>query len=307
MSEAIAVALVGADTPASQAFLDVLGEMPLALTALYPLSDDEEAVSVELRHQSLPMIDVASFDWKKADAVVFVGAPELAKRYAQAACDAGAAVIDLTGATASQSGKPQRGHIVGLPHVLTSMISAPLAALHALGAIDFAGATAMLSVSEDGQAAIEALSMQTRQLFAQQEVELAGYPKRLAFNLLPTADCGEEQRIATELTAVGTPLNCITVSRVPMFFGHAVSLNVLMHDGVTLEQIEAAIQASPALYYLKADGAAGIATPQDAIGGDKIWLNQLQVAADGRSVQMWLVADNARLPARAAVLLLALL
>ena len=83
MSKAISVALVGADTPASQAVLDVLGEMPLAVTALYPLTDDEEASEVELRHQSLPMIDVATFDWTKADAVLFVGAPDLATQYAK--------------------------------------------------------------------------------------------------------------------------------------------------------------------------------------------------------------------------------
>ncbi|MBM5570351.1 MULTISPECIES: Asd/ArgC dimerization domain-containing protein [Deefgea] len=307
MSKAISVALVGADTPASQAVLDVLGEMPLALTALYPLSDDEDASSVELRNQSLPMIDVATFDWSKVDAALFVGAPELATQYAQLAADAGVAVIDLTGATASKTGKPQRGQVIGLPHVLTSMISAPLAALQSIAKIDFAAATAMVSVSEDGKAAIDALAMQTRQLFAQQEVELAGYPKRLAFNVLPTALRGEEARIAQELAAVGAKVNCLTVSRVPVFFGHAVSLSVQLAEAVSLEKVEAAIADTPTLYHMKAEGSAGIATPQDAIGGDKVWLNQLSVSSDGRSVNLWLVADNARLPARAAVLLLALI
>lgn len=307
MSKAISVALVGADTPASQAVLDVLGEMPLALTALYPLSDDEDASSVELRNQSLPMIDVATFDWTRADAVLFVGAPDLATQYAQIAAEAGAAVIDLTGETESKTGKPQRGQVIGLPHVLTSMISAPLAALQTIAGVDFAAATAMVSVSEDGKSAIDALAMQTRQLFAQQEVELAAYPKRLAFNILPTALRGEEERIGKELAAVGTAVNCLTVSRVPVFFGHAVSLSVQMNQAVSLAQVEAAIADAPTLYHMKAEGSAGIATPQDAIGGDKVWLNQLSVSSDGRAVSMWLVADNARLPARAAVLLLALL
>ncbi len=307
MSKAISVALVGADTPASQAVLDVLGEMPLAVTALYPLTDDEEASEVELRHQSLPMIDVATFDWTKADAVLFVGAPDLATQYAKIAAEAGAAVIDLTGATDSKTGMPQRGQCIGLPHVITSMISAPLIALKTLAPIDFSAATAMLSVSEDGKSAIDALAMQTRQLFAQQEVELAGYPKRLAFNILPTALRGEEERITTELAALGSAINCLTVSRVPVFFGHAVSLSVQLNQPVTLAQIEAAMADAPTLYHMKAEGDAGIATPQDAIGGDKVWLNQLQVSEDGRAVKMWLVADNARLPARAAVLLLALL
>ncbi len=306
MSKAISVALVGADTPASQAVLDVLGEMPLALTALYPLSDDEDASSVDLRNRTLPMIDVATFDWTRADAVLFVGAPDLATQYAKIAAEAGAAVIDLTGETDSKTGKPQRGQVIGLPHVLTSMISAPLAALQSIAKVDFSAATAMVSVSEDGKAAIDALAMQTRQLFAQQEVELAGYPKRLAFNILPTALRGEEARVSAELATVGTPLTCLTVSRVPVFFGHAVSLSVQLNQAVSLAQIEAAIADAPTLYHMKAEGDAGIATPQDAIGGDKVWLNQLSLSADGRSVTMWLVADNARLPARAAVLLLAL-
>lgn len=306
MSKAISVALVGADTLASQAILDVLAEMPLALTALYPLSDDEDADSIELRNQSLPMIDVTGFDWTKVDAALFVGAPELAKQYAQTAAEAGVAVIDLTGATESKTGKPQRGQVIGLPHVLTSMISAPLLALQTLGKIDFATATAMVSVSEDGKAAIDALAMQTRQLFAQQEVELAGYPKRLAFNVLPSALRGEEVRITKELAAVGAAVNCLTVSRVPVFFGHAVSLSVQMAAPVSLEKVEAAIADAPTLYHFKAQGGAGLATPQDAIGGDKVWLNQLSLSDDGRSINMWLVADNARLPARAAVLLLAL-
>ena len=305
MSKAISVALVGADTPPSQAVLDVLGEMPLALTALYPLSDDEDASSVELRNQTLPMIDVATFDWTRADAVLFVGAPDLASQYAQIAAEAGAAVIDLTGETESKTGKPQRGHIIGLPHVLTSMISAPLAALQSIAKVDFSAATAMVSVSEDGKSAIDALAMQTRQLFAQQEVELAGYPKRLAFNILPTALGGEEERVGKELAALGIVVNSLTVSRVPVFFGHAVSLSVHLNQAVSVEQVEAAIADAPTLYHMKAEGSAGIATPQDAIGGDKVWLNQLSVSSDGRSVTMWLVADNARLPARAAVLLLA--
>ncbi|QLG87430.1 hypothetical protein HQ393_03720 [Chitinibacter bivalviorum] len=310
MSKAISVALVGADTPAAQTVLDVLGEMLtdnlLAISALYPLADDEEAGTVELREHVLPIIDVELFDWKSADAVVFVGSPELAAKYAAVAAECNAAVIDLTGATQSKVGQPKPGQVVSLPHVLTSMISAALAAFKSLSTLDFAAATAMVSVSEDGKSAIEALSMQTRQLFAQQEVELAGYPKRLAFNLLPTANRGEEARIQGELAAAGHAVNSLTVSRVPVFFGHAVSLAVQFNSAQTLEAVSAALKDAPALYFLQAEGAAGIATPQDAIGGDKIWANQLQLSSDGRSATIWLVADNARLPARALALLLAL-
>ncbi|WP_410498040.1 Asd/ArgC dimerization domain-containing protein [Chitinibacter sp. S2-10] len=306
MSKAISVALVGADTPAAQTLLDVLGELPIALDSLYPLSDDEDAGTVELREHVLPVVDVELFDWKSVDAAVFVGAPELAAKYAALAAQANVAVIDLTGATKSKVGKPQAGQIVSLPHVLTSMISASLAAFKTLSDLDFAAATAMVSVSEDGKSAIEALSMQTRQLFAQQDVELAGYPKRLAFNILPTAQRGEEERIYSELSAAGHAINSLTVSRVPVFFGHAVSLAVQFAKPQTRESVEAALSAAPALYYLQGSGAAGIATPQDAIGGDKVWVNQLQLSEDGKSATVWLVADNARLPARAAALLLAL-
>jgi aspartate-semialdehyde dehydrogenase len=306
MSKAISVALVGADTPAAQTVLDVLGELPIALEALYPLSDDEEAGTVELREHVLPVLEVDLFDWKSVEAAVFVGSPELAQQYAAQAAQAGVAVIDLTGATQSKVGKPQAGQVVSLPHVLTSMISAMVATFKSLSELNFVAATAMVSVSEDGKSAIEALSMQTRQLFAQQEVELAGYPKRLAFNVLPTAARGEEARIHAELVAAGHAINSLTVSRVPVFFGHAVSLSVQFKSAQTLASVESAIQAAPALYFLQGSGAAGIATPQDAIGGDKIWANQLQLSEDGCTATVWLVADNARLPARAAALLLAL-
>ncbi|WP_157314646.1 Asd/ArgC dimerization domain-containing protein [Chitinibacter sp. GC72] len=310
MSKALSVALVGADTPAAQTVLDVLGEMladmSFAIAALYPLSDDEDAGTVELRDHVLPVIDVEVFDWSTVEAAVFVGVPELASKYAAQAAQANVAVIDLTGATQSKVGQPRRGQIVSLPHVLTSMVSATLAAFKTLGQLDFAAATAMVSVSEDGKSAIEALSMQTRQLFAQQEVELAGYPKRLAFNVLPTAQRGEEARIHTELAAAGHAINSLTVSRVPVFFGHAVSVTAHFAAPQTMAALEEAIHGAPALYLLQGSGAVGIATPQDAIGGDKVWANQLQLSEDGRTATIWLVADNARLPARAAALLLAL-
>ncbi|WP_047396695.1 Asd/ArgC dimerization domain-containing protein [Chitinibacter sp. ZOR0017] len=307
MSKAISVALVGADTPAAQTVLDVLVEMPIQLGALYPLADDEEAGTLELNQQVLPILDLETFDFAHVDAALFVGEPALATRYAAQAASAGVAVIDLTGGANAPVGAAKRGQVVSLPQVVTSMITAALDALKTAAAPEFVAASALLSASGEGKNAIETLSMQTRQLFAQQEVELGGYPKRLAFNLLPVTDAEAINRVQQEVAAAGLPLHSLTLTHAPVFFGHAVSLSVRLAQPQTRAQIEAALQASPALFFLQVDGAAGIATPQDAIGADKIWANQLQVSNDGLTVTLWLVADNARLPARAAALLLALL
>lgn len=311
----LSLAVVGANSTSGETLLEVLGATSQSFSTFYPLAVTDEGEMVEFRGQDFPIMGVEEFNWEVPDLVVFCGEdPELAARFAQVAADLGAAVVDLSGGASVPLAEPdarlKRGGVARMPHEVTTILLPVLKALAKAAPFSGLTVTALLSVSQDGKQGIDELSEQTRALFAQSEVQMQHYPKRMAFNLHPSLGAvdeygatAEENRIIAEVASVcpDVPLS-LTCTRVPMFFGHGISLNIRFAEDVSLSTLKAALNGAEGVYLLEAQGGPGLVTPQDVIGGDKVWVSR--VRGSGQGVSLWLAGDNTRLGAMAVLRLL---
>ncbi|WP_353326943.1 Asd/ArgC dimerization domain-containing protein [Chitiniphilus shinanonensis] len=307
------LALLGADTALGTALLDVIADSPLRLPQLFPLSIGDEPGLIEFRGEDYPELPLDEFDW--AQVPVLVNCLPDADAALDAAAQAGLTVIDLTGSRPA-GGKLARGQVLSLPDPFSQQLASVVAPLAELGRLLAVSATGLLSVSTEGQAGVDALSGQTRALFAQTEHETAVYAKRIAYNLLggfgePDADGHTpEEKAALALLRRLVPDDCpvdVTCVRTPHFFGHGASVSLHFAAPVTLEAAADALKAAERVFVLQVPGAAGMAASQDAVGGDKVWVSRLRRSPDGRSLTLWSVADNTRLPALAVLQLLTLI
>ncbi|TJZ69779.1 Asd/ArgC dimerization domain-containing protein [Chitiniphilus eburneus] len=307
------LALLGADTALGTALLDVISDSPLRLPMLFPLTPGDEPGMVEFRGDDYPELEVADFDWSQAP--VLVNCLPDAREAMDAAASAGLIVIDLTGSQAP-GGKLARGQVLSLPDPFSQQLASVVAPLAELGQLLSVSATGMLSVSTEGQAGVDVLSGQTRALFAQTEHETAVYPKRIAYNLLggfgepDEAGNTPEEKAALTLLRRLVPEDCpvdVTCVRTPHFFGHGASVSLHFAAPVALDAVAEALKSAERVFLLQVPGTAGMAASQDAVGADKVWVSRLRASADGRSVTLWSVADNTRLPALAVLQLLTLI
>ncbi|AOX99160.1 hypothetical protein BJP62_01035 [Jeongeupia sp. USM3] len=293
--------------------LDVISDSPLRLAALYPLTMSDDEGLVEFRGEDHPEFNVEDFEWTQLRVLVNT-VPGVGPVLAEAA-QAGVIVIDLTGAN-PPGGKLAKGQVLSLPDPFAQQLATLVAPLAEIGEVMQVTATGLLSVSTEGQAGIDALSGQTRALFAQTEHETAVYPKRIAYNVLggfgepDEGGATAEENAALALLKKQLPGDCaidVTCVRTPHFFGHGASVTVRFSAPVAQDAIIAALKAGERVFLLQVAGEAGIAASQDAVGGDKVWVSRLRFAADGRGVTLWSVADNTRLPALAVLQLLTLI
>ncbi|WP_028455410.1 Asd/ArgC dimerization domain-containing protein [Chitinilyticum litopenaei] len=290
------LALIGA-TPT---FLELLASTGLTVSALYPLAEDDDGSLLEHGDDAWPVMGLDDFDWGMADALICLADAPLSARAIPEALAAGLTVIDAShsGAQATGSGK-----LLSLPHMAALLLARPLQALTAAGVqVQSSAATVMLPVSAAGQAGVDELSAQVRGLFAQGELAQKVYPKRIAFNLLPDASDTLRPALDAQLGKLaGQPPATLQVLHVPVFYGMAATLALHLAATATAESVEAALAANDGLMVLP---RAQLTSTQDVIGADKVWVGNVEVSADGRTAQLWLLADNARLQAMSVLAVL---
>jgi aspartate-semialdehyde dehydrogenase len=319
MPQALQVAVVGAASLIGRSILELLAErqFPVArVLALDEAGHEGETVSYGNLELDVRPLDEATFD--NIDLAFFVAGSEVSRRLAPEARAAGTTVIDFSAAYRLDMAVPfvvpringktlsvsTDVSLVSVPNCTVTPLAVALNALATHGLRRVTVSTYQ-SVSGSGQDALEALADQTTALFGQREVEPAVYPKRIAFNLLPRIgdmrDDGassEEQSVIDEvrrlLAAPTLPVEATCV-RVPVFFGHAWSVNVALETPVDVDRARKLMAANGIHVVDEPQREDGYATPMEVAGSDRIWVSRVRQTEAG--LAFWLTADNVRVGA----------
>lgn len=296
------IALLGADDPLGEALLRQVTERDVAIGEIFPLSLSESEGCVTARGEELPLLDVADFDWGRADVLLNATRAGAAARFEEAARKSGCQVIGL-GAGAGTTGR------IAVEGALSIAVHRVLAALRQEARIDAVSIVALFPVAEAGEAGMAELAEQTRALFSMEEREPEVFPLRIAFNLIPqvgpTLSDGHgrlEQEATEEIrTLLGQPDLAISVTAVwaPLFYGAAASLHVSTQGERGLDDLKERLSGKPGITLMDTGLPGGVATPAtDAQDSDAVFLSRLRPGADPkRDVAMWLVIDTTRLEA----------
>jgi aspartate-semialdehyde dehydrogenase len=329
------IAIVGASSLAGKELSDALADSPLAAANVLLLGDDEAAGQIASAADEatvIQKIDAESF--AGVDFVFFASDAETTRRYWKSARQAGASIVDMTGALEDEPGVVLRApwfavwsavlgaagdHTLSLDLTTPAVVSAHPAALMLLAVAGrlqaklparLIAATVFEPASEHGQAAMDELHQQTVGLLSFQNLPREQFDAQVAFNLVPAL--GEDakidlstvrERIVREYAALsgGTaPKLTLQLVQAPVFHSYVASVLVELCDPATLQQMEAALRGG------QIELTAADAEPPSnvsAAGQAQLLLRVASASGEGESggsstrFWLWMAADNLRLAA----------
>jgi aspartate-semialdehyde dehydrogenase len=205
--------------------------------------------------------------------------------------------------------------IASCPNCTTMIPITALAPLHRAARIDRMVVSTYQSVSGAGQVGLHELDAQWTKLdgraadlahaatFERPLVEGEVWSKPIAGNVIPLAGSvkeagytSEEWKMVRESRKIlhDDDIRCtVTCVRVPVYVGHAVSVNVQFHRPMSKSEAVDLLQAAPGVQLI--DGGDGFPTPQDAAGIDPVLVGRLREdPSQPGNLDLWITGDNLR-------------
>jgi aspartate-semialdehyde dehydrogenase len=195
---------------------------------------------------------------------------------------------------------------VTLPGSASVALATALAPLHGYAGLVRAEVATYQAVSGSGRAAMDELAGETVAMLSGKKARGRAFGRQIAFNVIPQVDAlepdgvtREERRLWEETRRVlSLPALAInaTAVRVPVFFGHSLSVHVLFDRTVTTADAAAVLRAAPGITLIELDSAAQFPTPaQMATAPGTVYVGRLRAdPTRERALNFWIVADNVR-------------
>ncbi|MFO0227059.1 MAG: aspartate-semialdehyde dehydrogenase, partial [Gammaproteobacteria bacterium] len=174
------VAVLGATGLVGDTLIKILEERDFPVGELYPLASSRSlGKGVEFRGRDIPVIEVETFDFAKAQIGLFSAGGEVSKIYAPKAAAAGCVVIDNTSEFRYEDDVPlvvpevnpeaiaqfKKRRIIANPNCSTIQMLVALKPLHDAAGIERINVATYQSVSGAGKAGMDELFEQSRNIF----------------------------------------------------------------------------------------------------------------------------------------------
>ncbi len=313
-----AVAVVGATGAVGREMLDVLEERDFPVSEIIPLASERtEGERLDFRGRNWTVRKLTKDAFSGVDIALFSAGSERSLAFAPAAVQAGAVVIDNSGAFRMDPKVPlvvpevnphaieRHAGIIANPDCSTIGMVVALKPLHDKAKIKRIVVTTFQSVSGTGKKAMDELAAQTVALLNFREVETKVYPRQIAFNCLPHIDSflengstKEEMKMVNETRkileddAIGVTA---TTVRVPVFRCHAASINIETERKLPVNEARALLASAPGVLVYD-DPARNLYPLQiDVSGKDEVYVGRIrddETVACG--LNLWIVSDNLR-------------
>lgn len=321
MTDTVDVAVLGATGLVGETIIEILEARDFPVGTLYPLASERSlGKKVLFKGKSLPVIDLATFDFSKARIGLFSAGSSVSADAAPLAASAGCVVIDNTSKFRYDDDVPlvvtevnpealdHYGvrNIVANPNCSTMQMLVALKPLHDAARITRINIATYQAVSGAGRAAVEKLASQTAALLNGRDLELEADEKRIAFNALPHIDVfldngytNEEMKIVWETHKIlgddSIGVNATAV-RIPVFFGHSEAIHIETERKLTAPEACELLRHAPGVELL--DGRRLGAYPTAATeggGSDPVYVGRVREdLSHDRGLCLWVVADNVR-------------
>jgi aspartate-semialdehyde dehydrogenase len=319
------IAVVGVSSLIGEAVVDELRARKLAFAELHALDDernvgrpviDEEGAETT---KTLPVSDVAAFDFSRVELAFFCGRSALSERYAETAAQH-AWVIDGSAAFRARSDVPlvaadvnpraldslgARG-LIALPGSASVALITALAPLHARAGLHRVEVATYQAVSGSGRGAMDELAGETVAMLSGKKARGRAFGRQIAFNVIPQVDTldadgvsREERRLWEETRRVlDLPRLAVnaTAVRVPVFFGHSLAVHASFERPLSAADAAAVLQRGTGISVIEPDSTTEFPTPATlSMAPDKVYVGRLRAdLTRDRALNFWVVADNVR-------------
>jgi aspartate-semialdehyde dehydrogenase len=329
------VAVVGATGNVGRQMLEILAERQFPVSDVVALAS-ERSIGSEVsfgESRTLKVKDLAAFDFRGIDIVLSSPGAKVSAVHSPRAATAGAVVIDNTSHFRMEPDVPlvvpevnrhaiagyRKRRIIANPNCSTIQMVVALAPLHRQARIRRVVVSTYQSVSGWGRAAQEELRRQTPEALERGEAQFDPtiFARQIAFNVFPHIDkftdsgyTKEELKMINETRKILSEPDlriAPTTVRVPVFVGHAESINIETERKLTADDARAILRDAPGVHLM--DEPAGetprgdplertYPTPKDVEDEryrDAVLVGRIREDPTVEAgLHLWVVADNLR-------------
>lgn len=316
------VAVVGATGNVGREILSIMAERDFPADEVIALASSR-SIGREISYGEKKVLiceNLEGFDFRDVDLVMSSPGASVSAKYSPIAAAAGAIVIDNTSHFRMDPDVPlvvpevnpqdlvkykKRG-IIANPNCSTIQMVVALKPLHDLAKITRVVVSTYQSVSGGGKSAMDELFNQTKGVFVNQPIQdnQEVFPKQIAFNCIPQIDMfmddgstKEEWKMVVETKKILDPSIEVTATcvRVPVFIGHAESINIEFENPISADQARAALKKAPGITVIDHRVEEGYVTPAESAGEDPVYISRIRKDPTVKNgINLWCVADNLR-------------
>lgn len=314
------VAVVGATGNVGRELLSILDQRDFPVSEVVALASERskgKEVSFGERG-TLTVQSLEEYDFKGTDIALFSPGASVSKIYAPKAAEAGCVVIDNTSYFRMEKDIPlvvpevnpeaiadyKKRYIIANPNCSTIQMVVALKPLHELAKIKRVVVSTYQSVSGGGKDAMDELYEQTKGIYVYDKKEPQKFTKQIAFNTIPHIDVfmedgstKEEWKMVEETKKILDPNVAVnaTCVRVPVFIGHAESVNIEFENPISEKEAFEALSNAEGITVVDKRENGGYITPVECVREDDVFVSRLRKDPTVKNgLSMWVVADNLR-------------
>ncbi|TDH37781.1 aspartate-semialdehyde dehydrogenase [Pseudohoeflea suaedae] len=313
------IAIAGATGNVGREMLNILAERNFPADEVIALASSRSiGTEVSFGDKTLTVKNLETHDFSDTDICLMSAGASVSQKFSPKIAAAGCVVIDNSSAWRYDSEVPlivpevnpdaiegfRKKNIIANPNCSTAQLVVALKPLHDRAKIKRVVVSTYQSVSGAGKDAMDELFNQTRAVFVADPIESKKFPKRIAFNVIPHIDTfmedgytKEEWKVLAETKKMLDPkikVTCTAV-RVPVFIGHAESVNIEFENEITADEARDILREAPGCLVVDKHEPGGYVTPYESAGDDATFISRIREDATVENgLNMWVVSDNLR-------------
>ena len=315
-------AVVGATGNVGREILQIMSERDVHAKDVVALASSR-SVGAEVSYgedEVLKIHDLETFDFEGIDIVLSSPGAKVSEKYVPRATSAGSVVIDNTSQFRMDPEVPlvvpevnpeaiaefRNRNIIANPNCSTIQLVVALKPLHDLAGIRRVIVSTYQSVSGAGKSGMDELFNQTKGIYMNEPEHKyqETFSKQIAFNAIPHIDIfmedgttKEEWKMMVETKKILDPEIRLTATcvRVPVFVGHAESVNIEFEKPISTDEARDALRAAPGVVVVDHRADEGYVTQVECAGEDPVYVSRIRDDMTiENGINFWVVADNLR-------------
>src|SRR5438045_8328727 len=313
------VAVVGATGNVGREMLNILAEREFPADEVVALAA-RKSIGQEAAYgdRTLKVKALEHYDFSDVDICLMSAGSAPSKEWSPKIAAAGAVVIDNSSCWRMDPDVPlivpevnaaavagyTKKNIIANPNCSTAQLVVALKPLHDKAKIKRVVVSTYQSVSGAGKEPMDELFRQTRAVFVADPIEARLFTKQIASHVIhhisdsnDSATTNEEFKIMVETQKILDPnIELVaTCVRVPVFIGHAESVNVEFEKPITAEKARNILREAPGVLVVDKREDGGYVTPVEAAGEDATYVSRIRKDPTvEHGLAMWVVSDNLR-------------
>ena len=309
------IAIVGATGNVGRKTLEVLEKKELSFDNLFLIASSRSAgKKINFKGKKHEVLDLENFDFSKVKIAFFAAGGKISEKFAEKAAK-NCLVIDNSSYYRMDSDVPLivpqvnsddlkniKKNIIANPNCSTSQLVIVLKPLHDLFTIKRIVVSTYQSVSGAGKASMDELIEQTKLVLDDKKVKSKNFTKQIAFNVIPHIDSfmedrytKEEWKMTVETKKILDPNISLSATcvRVPVFIGHAESVNIEFNSEADSNKIRKCLEKAPGCKVIDEVKDGGYITPVESSGDFVTYISRIRDdKTQKNSINMWVVSDN---------------